>query len=80
MQNNCLDNEMKTFIDVCLKNGVSIPSIINYIESEITKNIMICESLGLGMEQFLDESVDKIEERKTLLISETLEIINRDTQ
>jgi hypothetical protein len=80
MQNNCLDNEMKTFIDVCLKNGVSIPSIINYIESEITKNIMICESLGLGMEQFLDESVDKIEKRKELLISGALEIINRDTQ
>jgi len=78
MQNNCLDNEMKTFIDVCLKNGVSIPSIINYIESEITKNIMICESLGLDMEQFLDESVDKIEKRKELLISGAFEIINRD--
>jgi hypothetical protein len=69
---------MKTFIDVCLKNGVSIPSIINYIESEITKNIMICESLGLDMEQFLDESVDKIEKRKELLISGAFEIINRD--
>jgi hypothetical protein len=79
MQSNCWDDEMKTFVEECLKNGVSIPSIINYWESKTIKNIMICESLGLlDVEQLLNQRADEIKKRKELLISEALEIINRD--